>query len=114
MVVRLRTVERLSNEQYRLALDVVCPDRDRWDYGDCVVQIDLIDAPNQHRSLPRGPLIPAFEIYKLTPDDPPQGVETRLLWEIGKVVYQYVDHLFTGGVFCPFTKQPKEASETQR
>ena len=115
MVVRLRTVEKLSSEQYRLALDVVDPERQPWDFGDCVVQIDLIDSQHQHRSIPRGLLKPAFEIYKLAPEEPPQLVEARLFWEIGKVVYQYVDHLFKGGVFCPFAEQPREeAPEVQR
>lgn len=102
MVVRLRSIERLSPEEYRLALDVVDPGRSPWDYGDCLVQIDLIDTPHRHESVPRGILPPALELYRLSPDTPPKLVEARLLWEIGEAVYQYVGRLFEAGILCPF------------
>ena len=108
MFVRIRSVEKLSLTEYRLALDVVDPGRMPWDYGDCVVQVDVLDTADNHESRPRGLLRPAFELYRLSPEDPPQQAEARLMWDIGKAVFGYVDHLFDGGVFCPFSDCHKE------
>jgi len=41
-----------------------------WDYGDCVVQVDLHDG-RRHLSHPRGPRLPALEVYRLSPEEPP-------------------------------------------
>lgn len=95
MLVRLRRARRLSQIKYRLALDLVDEERTPWDPGDCVVQIDLLDG-TKHESVPRGLLVPAFELYRLSPHDPPDSAESRLLRQIGQVVDQYVGHLFEG------------------
>jgi hypothetical protein len=44
MFVRLRQARRPTPEKLRLTLDVVDPERRLWDLGDCVVQMDLVDA----------------------------------------------------------------------
>jgi hypothetical protein len=80
MFVRLRQARRLSPEKFRLTLDVVDPERRLWDLGDCVVQMDLVDGPGKHISCPRRLLNPAFELYRLTPGEPPTSAEGRLLW----------------------------------
>lgn len=108
MLVRMRSVKKLSPHDYRVALDVVDPERSPWDYGDCVVQIDLHDGIAKHLSSPRGPLQPAFELYSLTPDAPPTAGEARLLWDMGKAVHRYVDRLFEAGILCPFGDQTKD------
>ncbi len=51
MFVHLRSIRKLSASDYRLTLDVVDPRQQPWDYGDCVVQIDLHDGMAQHRSM---------------------------------------------------------------
>ena len=71
MVVRLRTVQKLSVSDYRLTLDLADNDRQAWDFGDCALRIDLHDGPDKHLSSPRGLLRPAFEPFSLSPSDPP-------------------------------------------
>ncbi len=109
MFVRLRQARRLSPETFRLTLDIVDPDRRFWDLGDCVVQMDLFDGPNKHISSPRGILDPAFELYRLSPEDPPTSTEARLLWEMGRAVDRYVDRLFGAGLLCPFDGAPRDS-----
>lgn len=101
MFVRLKQAKRLSHSQYRLTLDVVDPEREHWDVGDCVVQIDLADEPGHHAS-PRGLLAPAIETYRLSPKERPTASESRLLWDIGQAVHHYVDRVFNAGIICPF------------
>ena len=84
MVVRLRSVQKLSVSDYRLTLDLADNDRQAWDFGDCALRIDLHDGPDKHLSSPRGLLRPAFEPFSLSPSDPPTSTEARLLWDIGK------------------------------
>src|SRR5438128_12685245 len=81
MMVRLRTVQKLSVSDYRLTLDLADNDRQAWDFGDCALRIDLHDGPDKHLSSPRGLLRPAFEPFSLSPSDPPTSTEARLLWE---------------------------------
>ena len=111
MMVRLRTVKKLSASDYRLTLDVADGDRQAWDFGDCALRIDLHDGPAKHLSSPRGLLRPAFELYSLTPGDPPTSTEARILWEISKTVHYYVDRVFEAGILCPFREQPNDAPE---
>lgn len=85
MQVRLRHLRKLRCDEYRMTLDLIDPDRDAWDHGDCVV-IDLLDSPSQHASSARGLLKPALELYRLTPSEPPTTSESRLLWDIGEAV----------------------------
>ena len=110
MLVRLRAAKRLAEIKYRLTLDLVDEDRTPWDSGDCVVQIDLLDG-TKHESVPRGLLAPAFELYRLSPHDPPNSADSRLLWQIGQVVDRYVAHLFEGGVLCPFKPRADDESK---
>ena len=70
MFVRLKQLRRIAPDQYRLTLDVVDPEREAWEVGDCVVQMDLSDG-NAHRSLARGPLAPALALYRLSREEPP-------------------------------------------
>lgn len=90
-------------------------DRRLWDLGDCVVQMDLVDGPDKHISSPRGLLDPAFELYRVTPGEPPTSAEGRLLWEMARAVDRYVGRLFEAGVLCPFDgesrDQPAERSD---
>jgi hypothetical protein len=109
MFVRMRSIKKLSPCDYRLTLDVVDPDREPWDYGDGVVQIDLHDGMVQHSSTPRGILNPALELYRLSPADPPQSSEALLLWEMGQAVDRYVDRIFVAGILCPF--KPTETAD---
>ena len=113
MVVRMRHVKKLTGRDFRLTLDVVDPERAPWDYGDCVVQIDLHDGLGDHFSNPRGLLKPAFEAYGLSPKERPVSVEARLLWDIGEAVHRYVDRIFEAGILCPFNGaiQPAERPE---
>jgi hypothetical protein len=79
MMVRLRTVEKLSSSDYRLTLDLA--DEDRQAFGDCALRVDLYDGLTNHQSFPRGLLRLAFEAFSLAPSDPPTSTEARLLWE---------------------------------
>src|SRR5438552_549668 len=108
MLVRMRSIKKLSPHDYRLTLDVVDPEADAWDYGDVVVQVDLYDGLEQHRSAPRGILTPAFELYRLSPEEPPQAREALLLWQIGEAVDRYVRRMFEAGILCPFRPPEKE------
>ena len=111
MFVRLKQLRRIAPDQYRLTLDVVDPEREAWEVGDCVVQMDLSDG-NAHRSLARGPLAPALALYRLSREEPPATAESRLLWEMGRAVNRYVDRIFEAGIICPFRGEPKdEAAE---
>ena len=101
MQVRLRHLRKLRRDEYRMTLDLIDAERGPWDQGDCVVQIDLLDAPGQHASSARGLLKPALELYRLVPGEPPTTSESRLLWDIGEAVHRYVDRIFDGGLLCP-------------
>jgi hypothetical protein len=101
MQVRLRHLRKLRRDEYRMTLDLIDSERGPWDQGDCVVQIDLLDAPDRHASSARGLLKPALELYRLLPGEPPTTSESRLLWVIGEAVHRYVDRIFDGGLLCP-------------
>jgi hypothetical protein len=101
MQVRLRHLRKLRRDEYRMTLDLIDPELGPWEPGDCIVQIDLLDAPGQHASSARGLLKPALELYRLTPSEPPTTSESRLLWDIGEAVHRYVDRLFEGRLLCP-------------
>src|SRR6266852_8346115 len=75
MQVRLRHLRKLRRDEYRMTLDLIDAERGPWDQGDCVVQIDLLDAPGQHASSARGLLKPALELYRLVPGEPPTTLE---------------------------------------
>jgi hypothetical protein len=111
MQVRLRRIRRLRRDEYRMTLDLIDPERGPWHQGDSSVQVDLLDAPGQHYSTPRGLLKPAIELYRMTPDEPPTASEARLLWDMGEAVYRFVDRVFEGGLLCP-SKAPAK-KETQ-
>jgi hypothetical protein len=110
MFVRLKTIRKVSPEQYRLTLDVVDPGREHWDYGDCQVQADVWDEPC-HRARARGILVPAFEIYRVSPSDPPDGLESKMLWDMGRAVNAFIDRLFAAGIVCPFRAETPEGAE---
>jgi len=111
MIVRLRTVQKLSTSDYRLTLDLADEERQAWEFGDCALRIDLHDGPAKHVSFPRGLLRPAFEAFSLAPSDPPISVEARLLWDIGRAVHHYVDRVFEAGILCPFKEPANDAPE---
>ncbi|MBI4011421.1 MAG: hypothetical protein HY359_03855 [Candidatus Rokubacteria bacterium] len=114
MMIRLRGVARIGRDTFRLALDLIDADRPDWRTGDCVVQVDVRDAP-KHEAVPRGPVAAALELYRLTPDRRPDAADARLLWDMGQVVDAYVTRLFEAGVLCPFTPAAKdEPSEAPR
>jgi len=54
MLVRLRSVRRLSKEQFRLALDLVDLERGDWGLGDCIGQVTVVDGPRRHTVQGRG------------------------------------------------------------
>jgi hypothetical protein len=111
MLVRLRSVRRLSTEQFRLALDLVDLDRGDWGLGDCVGQVTVVDGQHRHTAQGRGPLGPAMDLYQLCRTEPPEGTEARLLWDMGRAVCGYLDRLFEAGVFCPFEAGAPEDAE---
>jgi hypothetical protein len=113
MLVRLRSIRKISRHDYRLALDLIDPDRHPWDYGDCIVQVDLQDG-RQHLSRPRGPLMPALELYQLAPDDPPSSSEALILWQMVQAVQRYVDRLIEAGILCPFDEPTKDDAPERR
>jgi hypothetical protein len=110
MLVQLRSIRKISRRDYRLALDVIDPDRQPWDHGDCILQVDLHDGMSQHLSVARGLLRSAIDLYKLTPEQPPAASEALLLWEMGRAVHRYVDRLFEAGILCPFG-EPEVATD---
>jgi hypothetical protein len=112
MFVRLKAIRKTSRKCYRLTLDVVDPDRNHWDYGDCQVQVDLWDEPS-HRARMRGPLTTAFDLYQLAPQEPPASTDAKLLWDIGAAVHGFVDRVFSAGIVCPFTA-PTPADTAER
>jgi hypothetical protein len=71
MQVRLRHLRRVRRDEYRMTLDLIDPERGPWEQGDCVVQIDLLDAPNQHCSSARGLLCPSGARTKDDAPGPP-------------------------------------------
>jgi hypothetical protein len=76
-----------------------------------VVRVDLHDGPARHASTPRGSLKPAFELYSLSPKEPPVGAESRLLWDMSQAVHRYVERVFDAGILCPFQGAPADAPE---
>src|SRR5713101_6995854 len=74
MQVRLRNIRKLRQDEYRMTLDLIDPARGPWEQGDCVVQVDLLDAPGQHYSTARGLVKPALEQYRMAPNEPPTNV----------------------------------------
>lgn len=111
MFVRMKALKKVSASQYRLTLDIVDPEREHWSYGDCQLQVDLWDEPS-HRAQPRGPLAPAFDLYRLSRTEPPTGAEAKLLWDIGQAVDGFVERVFDAGIVCPFRAQtPADAEE---
>jgi hypothetical protein len=69
-----------------MTLDLIDPARGPWEQGDCVVQVDLLDAPGQHYSTARGLLKPALEQYRMAPNEPPTTSEARLLWSSATMI----------------------------
>ena len=113
MLVQLRSIRKISRRDYRLTLDVIDPDRQPWDHGDCVLQVDLHDGMSQHLSVARGLLRPATDLYKLTPEEPPASTEALLLWEMGRAVHRYIDRLFEAGILCPFGEAETATGDAQ-
>jgi hypothetical protein len=112
MLVRLKSVKKITPKQYRLTFDLMDHEREHWDYGDCQLRVDLWDEPS-HRAQMRGPLLPAWELYQLSRDEPPTGSEAKLLWEIGEAVDGFVDRIFSAGIICPFGP-PAKADTPER
>jgi len=108
MQVRLRNIRQLRRDEYRMTLDLIDPARGPWEQGDCVVQVDLLDAPGQHYSTARGLLKPALEQYRMAPNEPPTTSEARLLWDMREAVNYYIDRIFEGGLLCPSGPQAKD------
>jgi len=46
MLVRLRRATRTARDTFRVTLDLTDPDRPDWETGDCVVRLDVLDAPS--------------------------------------------------------------------
>jgi hypothetical protein len=111
MLVRLKATSKTSSVDYRLTVELVDSNRQPWEPGDCVMRVDLHDGPTRHLSTPRGPLKLAFELYSLSPKEPPIGPESRLLWDIGQAVHRYVERLFEAGILCPFQGAAEDAPE---
>ena len=107
MLVRLRRATRTARDTFRVTLDLIDPDRPDWETGDCVVRLDVLDAP-KHEAVPRGPLAAALELYRLSRDERPAAADARLLWDMGQAVDAYVTRLFESGVLCPFSDRPKD------
>jgi hypothetical protein len=101
MLVRLRRAARIGRDTFRLTLDLFDPDRPDWEPGDCVVRVDLQDAP-KHEATARGPLVPALELFRLSPGQRPDAADARLLWDMGQAVHGYVTRVFEAGVLCPW------------
>ena len=108
MMVRLREITKTAQNEYRLTLDIVDQGRMPWDFGDCLLRLDLLDAPGRHWSSPRGLLKPACDLCQLSPDDPPISIEGRLLWEVGQAVHHFIGRLFRAGILCPSAEEPAE------
>src|SRR6267378_537696 len=108
MQVRLRNIRKLRQDEYRMTLDLIDPARGPWEQGDCVVQVDLLDAPGQHYSTARGLVKPALEQYRMAPNEPPTTSEARLLWDMGEAVNYYIDRIFEAGLLCPSGPQAKD------
>ncbi len=108
MHVRLRNIRKLRRDEYRMTLDLIDPARGSWEQGDCVVQVDLLDAPGQHYSTARGLLKPALEQYRMAPNEPPTTSEARLLWDMGEAANCYIDRIFEGGLLRPSGAQTKD------
>jgi hypothetical protein len=87
--------------------DLTDPDRADWETGDCVVRLDVLDAP-KHQAVPRGPLAATLELCRLSRDEHPAAADARLLWDMGQVVGAYVTRPFESGVLCPFSDRPKD------
>jgi hypothetical protein len=109
----MRSLKKLSFRDYRLTLDVIDPERQPWDYGDAVVQVDLHDGMSEHLSTPRGLLKPAFELYRLSPAEAPEAGDARLLWEMGQAVHHYVERVFAAGLLC-LSGPPAKADAPER
>ena len=114
MQVRLRNIRQLRRDEYRMTLDLIDPARGPWEQGDCVVQVDLLDAPGQHYSTARGLLKPALEQYRMAPNEPPTTSEARLLWDMREAVNYYIDRIFEGGLLCPSGPQGRRTQPTRR
>lgn len=114
IILRLKSLRQRSRDRYELTLDVVDSEADRWDVGDCLLRLDLVDGPTRHIAEPRGLLRQAFELRSLSRDEPPSSREAKLLWEIGCAVDSYVEGLFAARVICPFSvKAEAEAAGQQ-
>lgn len=111
MLVRLTGARRLARAMFRLTLDLMDPNRDNRDAGDCVVRIDVLHEPT-HQAIARGPLVAALELYRLSPGRRPEPADARIMWDIGQAVDAYDTRLFEAGVLCPFSDGRKdEASD---
>jgi hypothetical protein len=63
-------------------------------------------------AVPRGPLVAALEVHRLSREQRPDAADARLLWDMGQAVDAYVTRVFEAGVLCPFSERPKdEASD---
>ena len=109
MMVRLKQARRTGRDRFRVTLDLIDPERPRWDVGDCTGHVDLVDAP-RHEAFPRGILKPALELYRLCPKAPPETADSRLLWDMGEAVHAYVERLFEAAVVCLFAREPDGAT----
>lgn len=111
MIVRLHDVTKVAADHFRIALDLTDPDRAHWEAGDCVVHVDVHDGA-RHTCQGRGPLDLAIDLYQLARDEPPEGTESRLMWEMGRAVCRYFDRLFEARILCPFNDNA--ADDAQR
>ncbi len=110
MLVRLRSVRRLSKEQFRLALDLVDLERGDWGRATASARSPCSTGRAATPCRDAGPG-PAIDLYQLCRNEPPEGTEARLLWDMGRAVCGYLDRLFAAGVFCPFEAGAPEDAE---
>lgn len=54
---------------------------------------------------------PRHRPLPLTRDEPPEGTESRLLWEMGRAVCRYFDRLFEARILCPFNDSAADDAE---
>jgi hypothetical protein len=113
MLVRLRRATRIGRDTFRLTLDLYDPDRTGWAMGDCAVRIDVQDAP-KHAATARGPLVPALELYRLSPGQRPEAADARLLWDMGQAVHGYIARVVAAGLLCPWRGSPRPGRRSVR
>jgi hypothetical protein len=74
--VRFRHAARVARDTFCLTPNLTDPDRDALEVGNCVVRLELGDAPG-HEAIARGPLGATLELYRLSPGRRPDAADSR-------------------------------------